>query len=364
MGEEQKVPGLLKTGFFKSAEPAGKVPAGESKFRRVAKFLVLIGSERAAEIISRLPPDQVEAISQEITTIRGIGPEESRIVLEEFSSLLASPYNPLGTSSGGVEAARRVLYAAFGPEKGEQLLVKAVPEAKTNPFDFLEDFSGDQLALLFKEEPPSAAALVFSRLPPKLSAAALAFFTGDKKLEILKRIAKQRSVPPEVLDQVAGALREKARHIGTSGEVEFDGMEVLASILKSSDASFGDGILDQLEAEDPELGKTLKEKIYTLADLLEAEDLPIQKKLSSMNDRDIILLLKARRGTEETTAFREKILSNLSKGRREEILEEEGIIGAVPKKDVDEVSAAFLFWFRTSREDGTLLMMNDEDLVL
>ena len=364
MGEEQ-IQGFLKT----APEPA-RTAAGdktESKFRRVAKFLMLIGSDRAADILGRLPQDQIETISGEIAAIRSIGSEESKAILEEFSALLASPYQILGASSGGVEAARRVLYAAFGPEKGEELLIKAVPEAKPNPFDFLEDFSGDQLALLFREESPAAAALVFSRLPPKQSAEALSRITSEKKVEILKRIAKQIAVPPEVLEQVAGALREKAKKISEitgKGETSFDGMEALAAILKSSDIRFGDELLSKLELEDPELGKTLKDKVYTIADLLDAPDIPIQKKLASMNDRDIILLLKARAGYEDTALFREKIVSNLSQGRREEILIEEGIVGAVPRRDVEEVSAAFLSWFRQEREEGGIIMMNDNDLVI
>ena len=365
MGEEQ-LPGFLKT-TPESARPLTGEKA-ESKFRRVAKFLVLIGSDRAAEILSRLPSDQVETISAEIAEVKAIGPEEGRAVLEEFSSLLSSPYQILGASSGGVEAARRVLYAAFGPEKGEQLLVKAVPEAKPNPFGFLEDFSGTELALLFKEESPAAAALVFSRLPPKLSAEALLRITSEKKLEIVKRIARQAAVPPEVLEQVAGALREKAKHISAfsskGGEINFDGMEALAAILKSSNLRFGSEILDKLEQDDPELSKTLKEKVYTIADILNAPDLPIQKKLANLNDRDIILLLKARTGHDDTAAFREKILKNLSQGRREEILEEEGIVGAVPRRDVEEAAEAFLVWFRQEREDGGIVMMNDEDLIL
>jgi flagellar motor switch protein FliG len=344
------VPGFLKT---------GPEPAPESKFRRVAKFLILIGSNEAADILSRLPPDQVEAISREIALVRHVGAEEGRAVLEEFGPLLSASGGP-GRPGGGIEAARRLLYAAFGPDKGEQLLVRAVPQAKPNPFGFLEDFSGPELALLFKEESPQAAALVFSRLPPKLSADALAAITGEKRLEIIKRIAKQSPVPPEVLNQVAGALREKARHIGKTGELNFDGMEALAAILKSSGGSFGDRILTELETGDPELGKALKDRVYTLSDLLEAEDLPLQKKLAVMKDKDIILLLKARTGSEETAAFREKILANLSRARREEILEEESIVGAVPRKDVEAVAAEFLAWFRQSRETGTITMMDDE----
>jgi hypothetical protein len=37
----------------------------ESKYRRVAKFLILIGSEQASEILAELDPDQVEKISKE-----------------------------------------------------------------------------------------------------------------------------------------------------------------------------------------------------------------------------------------------------------------------------------------------------------
>ncbi|MCL1815631.1 MAG: flagellar motor switch protein FliG [Treponema sp.] len=363
MGEEQ-VPGFFKT----APEPARSIAEEkESKFRRVAKFLVLIGSSRGSEILSRLPQDQVEAISREIASVETIGPEERQEILEEFSSLLTSPYQVLGPSSGGIEAARRALYAAFGPEKGERLLLKAVPTAKPNPFDFLEDFSGDQLALLFREESPLAAALVFSRLPPKLSAAALSRFPGEKKLEILKRIAKQAAVAPEVLEQAAGALREKAKRIsaqaGNSGDINFSGMDALAAILKSSDMGFGDEILGQLEQEDPELSRALKEKIYTMEDILNAADLPIQKKLASMDDRNVVLLLKARTGNEDTALFREKILRNLSQGRREVILEEENITGAVLRRDVDEAAAAFLAWFRQEREEGGIILL-DDDLVI
>jgi flagellar motor switch protein FliG len=362
-----------KTGFIKTRGPAS---GEESKYRRVAKFLILIGSERAADILSRLDAAQVEAVSKEIASIKSIGGEEGRAVLEEFRSLLSAPYGYSGGVTGGTEEARRLLYAAYGPEKGEEILVRAVPETKADPFDFLADFSGEQLALLFREESPAAAALVFSRLPPKLSAAALAGVSGEKKLEIVRRIAHQSPVAPEVLEQVAAALREKARHIGGGREDgDFDGMNALAAILKSADVSFGEEIIKELERGDPDLGKDLKERIYTLDDVVWAADLPLQKKLASMENREIVFLLKsktvpageegeaARRADEARTAFREKVLSNLSQARRNDVLEEEAIAGPVPRRDVEETASAFLGWFRKSREEGTILMLNDGDII-
>ncbi|GHT58853.1 flagellar motor switch protein FliG [Spirochaetia bacterium] len=371
--------GLVKT--LKSPQAAqsglGKIPAKtpggipqtikreagdgteDSKYRRVAKFLILIGGDEASRILSHLEGEQVEAISREIASIRGITAEEGEAILEEFKSLLASSYAYSGSTAGGVEAARRLLYAAFGPEKGEALLNKSVPDSRENPFGFLEDFSGDQVVLLLKEEAPSTAALILSRLPPKFSAAVLARTTGERKLEIVRRIARMDQVAPEVIERVASALKEKARHIGAAGAaVDMDGMSALAEILKAGDYSFGDRLLNELENEDPALGRTLKERLYTLDDVITAEDKPLQDKLRTMSDHDIALLLKGK-----ASDFVEKLLSNVSAQRRGLIREEGEIMGAVPRKEVDEASQNFLAWFRLNREAGNILLLSDEDLV-
>jgi flagellar motor switch protein FliG len=358
--------GLVKTGggLNKTVKPPKKKEAGNkepvSKYRRVAQFLVLVGSDKAAEILAHLDPEQVEAVSKEIVSIKGITPEEGEAILDEFRSLLSSPYVYSGSSQGGVEAARRLLYAAFGPEKGEALLQKTVPEAAENPFDFLEDFSGDQLALFFRDESPAAMAMVLSRLPSRLSAATLANIAPARKLEIVKRIARMGETHPEVIERAASALKEKARHFGrTEDTAEMDGMGALTAILKHSDVSFGDRLLDELSYDDPELGKGLKDRLYTLDDVALASDRPIQEKLRSMPDKDIALLIKGR-----SEAFVKKIMACLSAGRGERIREEGEIMGAVPKIEAEAAAREFLGWFRLNREEGRILMMNDEDVIL
>jgi flagellar motor switch protein FliG len=335
----------------------------DSKLRRVAKFLILIGGDEAAGILSKLDVEQVEAVSREIAAIRGISGEEAVEIFEEFRSLLSSTFSMLGTSSGGVEAARRLLYAAFGPEKGMAFLNRALPETKENPFSFLEDFTGEQIALLLKEEFPAAAALILSRLPSKLSATVLVNIEPGRKMEIVKRIAHQGQTDAEVLEQVAAALREKARRLGSSvtadNQINLDGRNALAAILKQSDYSFGDRILQELDKEDPELSQELKERLHTLEDVIKAEDRPIQEKLRSMSDQDIAMLLKGK-----SAEFTDKILSNVSTQRRIEIREEVRIMGPVPRRDVDEVTKDFLAWFRQCREEGRILLLDDEDMIL
>jgi flagellar motor switch protein FliG len=346
-------------------EKSATVP-GESKYRRAAKFMVLIGSDEASKILSRLDSAQVDAISREVVNIRSIGPFEAESILEEFKALLSSGYGYSGSSSGGIDEARRMLYAAFGPDKGEAMLLKAVPEAVENPFDFLNDFSGAELAILFAGESPAVSAMVLSRLPAQLAAGVLREIDGDRKLEIVKRIARLNDTPPDIIDRVAAALKDKARHFsrGESGEAAFaggetDGRQVLAAILRHSGEALGGRLLDELEEGDPALGRQMKERLYTLEDVCNAADRPIMEKLRTMEDRDIVYLVRGRE-----KVFVQKILGNLSAMRRKRVLEESDIMGPVPKIEVEAAAREFLSWFMASRKEGHILMLSGEDVLL
>jgi flagellar motor switch protein FliG len=332
----------------------------ESKVRRVAKFLILIGSEQASSILAELESEQVEAISKEIAFIKTIKPEEGEEILNEFHALFSRPYSYSGLTHGGIETARRILYAAKGAEKGEAILNKAIPETKENFFSFLEEFSSEQLIMLLKHESAQTTALILSRMPSKVSAEVISKLPQDKKPEVLKRIAYQKEVSPDVLEQITAALKEKVRNIsGGAKDIEIDGMQTLAAILKQGDYNFGERITSELEEIDREIVKTLKEIFYTLDDVVSTIDRPIQEKLATMSDQEIAILMKGR-GKD----FSEKILSCVSAGRRKLIREEFELLGAVPKRDCDFVAGEFLSWFRLARENGDIILLSDRDVFL
>ncbi len=325
--------------LIKTAADASGENATTAKYQKVAKFLILLGADQAAQILSHLSSKQAEAVSREIASIKGITREEAEGLFDEFHSLMAASsggYN--GSFTGGVDEARRLLYAAYGPEKGESVLKKAVPKATENPFDFLEEFTAEQLHILFKEENAAAEALVLSRLPPRLAADVINQEDAGKKTEIIKHIAKMRKIAPSVLEQVAAALKEKVRKIGKTDSEKVDGMNTLAAILKSSDVSFESRLLNELESRDPTLSYDLR---------------------APMGEREIVFLLKGR-----NQAFKDKILSNVSAPRRALLREEEEILGPVSRIEADEVASDFLNWFRRGREKGDILLLDDDDILM
>lgn len=342
--------------------PSGLIKAtetkGDSKYRKVAKLLVIIGQDQGAKILAKLDSDQVEAIARELTTIRSVSDQEARVIIAEFRELFSSSLAPGGSSEGGIETARRLLHTAFGEEQGEAFLRRAVPEARENPFAFLEDFTGEQIAFLLKEEQASTAALVLSRLSPKIAAETLKIFDEKRRLETLKRLAKMGKTVPEVLERVAAALRERAHAIGQVKATEIDGRAALAAILRQVDPSFGDRILEELEETDGDLGRELKEKLYTFDDVLSVDDRPLAAHLRGMADRDIAILLKGR-----SPEFIKKIKANLSSTRRAMVEEEEELLGPLPRREVEQVGRDFMAWFRLGREQGRIILLNDEDVL-
>ncbi|MDR1443442.1 MAG: flagellar motor switch protein FliG [Treponema sp.] len=309
----------------------------ESKYRRVAKFLILTGAEEAARILPHLEPEQIEAVSREIAGIRGITAEEGEEILAEFRTLLSASCRFAGSFSGGPDTARRILYAAFGPERGEELLNR-VPQNES-PFKFMEDLNAEQIGILLKHESPAASAMILSRLSPRLCAAVLAGIPVKDRAELLRRIARQGEISPEVLKQTAQILREKAQVFGQAGTLEINGIKALADILRQGDYSFGDRILKDLAGQDSSLGRDLRDKMLTLDDAAAVDDRTLQDKLRTMTNRDIALLLKGK-GQE----FTEKLLSNVSGERRYAIREEGEIMGPVSRRDADDAARNFLNW--------------------
>jgi flagellar motor switch protein FliG len=353
----------MKTGAFAKipyrdvppVEQAGRAAGGVSReqAQKAAKFLILIGPEQAAKVLANLDEDQVESISREIAGIKGVTKEDAASVFKEFQGLLSKPAR--GSAEGGVEEARRLLYAAFGPEKGETLLRRSVPEAKETSFSFLEDFTGEQIAMLLRDELPAAGAMILSRIEPKLAAKALGCSDPEWRLETARRIGRLGKVSPEALEKTAAALREKARNMSCAVTTDVDGMGALAAILKHSSVSFGDKILRDLYNDDPDLTSRLKERLYTLDDVVKAADKPLQEKLNGMSINGIALLVKGR-----DSGFTEKILSNVSSRRRAEVLDEIKFMGPVLKKDSDAAIKEFMDWFRGGCESGHIIMIDDE----
>src|SRR5579883_3649201 len=81
--------------------------------RKIAILMVMIGPEASSALFRELDEDEVQEISREIARVQSLTSEEAEGVLEEFYQMaVAKDY----VVKGGIEYARKVLMAAFGPD--------------------------------------------------------------------------------------------------------------------------------------------------------------------------------------------------------------------------------------------------------
>ena len=169
-------------------------------------------------------------------------------------------------------------------------------------------------------------------------------------------MAKLSSISSEVVRRVDRAMREKSQTLSTETGTALDGRGVLAEILKKMDPESEKSILSVLDENDAELGADVRKRLFTLDDIIRADDRFIQETLRAMSDGDLALLIAGK--PEE---FREKILTNVSKGRGDSVLEEEQLKKPIRKRDADEVTDAFFGTLRRAWEQGKLVIKGRDD---
>ena len=255
-----------------------------------------------------------------------------------------------------MNTAKSILTKAFGDEKATEMINKVVPYPEGEPFDYMQDMDDDRVFQLLKDEPPPVKALILSKIKPATAAGVINMMDDGEKKETIRRLAKLTSISPDIIRRVDEAMHQKVMSMNTTTAHSLDGRGALAEILKRMDPNSEKDILTSLSEQDPDLTQDLRERLFTIDDVVNADDRFIQQQLHAMDEGDIALLIAGK-----PESFRTKILSNVSKTRAQIILEEEQIRRPMRKRDCNEVTARFFGILRRAWEEGKLIIDGRSD---
>jgi flagellar motor switch protein FliG len=177
--------------------------------RKAAVLLVAVGEELAKEILRALPEADVQRLTEELADLRGITPELSADVLEEFWGLLETQNFMV---HGGVDYARRLLVETFGKQRADDLLMllRRSQEAAQGNLAKLQATDPAQLGKLLDSEHPQTIALVLAHLDPRRASLVLDSLSEEHKVVSIQRLAEMRQFSPEMAQKVAQTTRARA----------------------------------------------------------------------------------------------------------------------------------------------------------
>ena len=323
--------------------------------RKAAILMVLLGEDAAGEIYRHLPQKEVELITQEITTISRVEPEDGLAVLEEFDRLiLTGDY----ITSAGMEYANKVLVKAFGAEGATELLrqVSRAAEISGTKLDSLRKADPQQLAKFIQDEHPQTIALILAHLESKKASTVLMKLAPELRAEPIKRLAQLRQFSPEMAERVSVVLHKRLEAMGEQSRRAYQGLRGVADLMNRLDVSVGKTILESIEGEDPKLALSIRNLMFTFEDLLTIPETGIRELLGQMDKKMLATALKG--ATEELKTY---IFKSMSSRAVEMLKEDMDVLGPVKARQISTAQLEAVAIARKLEAEGKLSLTQETE---
>jgi len=292
-------------------------------------LLLALEEDLAAEVMKNLRPSEIRRLGKQMGRITNVPAETVNSVAKEFYKLALEQWDGLSISA---ETPRKLVLKALG-DKGEELLSEInATKGTDNPIvEKLRDVDPKMLAEFTKTEHPQTIALILVHLRADQAAQVLENFPAPLQCEIAKRMATLKTVPEELIEEVAETLEKELKGGSTSG-TQLGGVRFMGEILNRMSRSSESAVMAALEEEDPELATEIRNYMFNFEDVLKLDDRSIQEVLREVSSEDLAKALKL-----VDESMREKIYRNMSK-RGAEMLKEE--LEMMPPIRLSEVEAS------------------------
>jgi flagellar motor switch protein FliG len=248
--------------------------------------------EVSAQLFKELGPEEVQAITLEISKLPQISPEVRSQVIDEFlhsgggggglaealggggghHATNVNPYNTMGMSTVGLG----------GPMGGGN-----------RPLGFLRRVDPRQLNYLIRKEHPQTIAVVLSYLEANQASSVLGELNPSVQTEVARRLAELERISPEILQELERHLETSLHRALEEGfSPANDGRETLLEILNQADRSTEERVLSGLTQKSPHLASDIKTKLCDFEDLNNIDDNSLQQVLRLSDFRDLVTALK------------------------------------------------------------------------
>jgi len=335
---------------YQNASPRRQLTANMSGVRKAAVLLVAVGEELAKEILRALPEADVQLLTEELAELRGITPDISTGILEEFWGLLDTKNF---MTHGGLDYASRLLKETFGAARADDLLmlVRRSQEEAHGNLAKLQRTDPQQLGKLLDSEHPQTIALVLAHLDPKRASMVLDSLSEDHKVLSIQRLAEMRQFSPEMAQKVAHILHRRLENVGDTGRKSYSGFKAVADLLNRLNAEESKKILETIEDGQPELALAIRNMMFTFEDLVTVPPTTIREIVSGVDKRQLALAL---RGAKEE--LRAQIFKSMSSRAVEMLKEDMEVLGPVRSREVAQAQQEILNLARRLEAEGKVVL--------
>ncbi len=320
--------------------------------RKAAVLLMSLPQDQAAQLLAKLEPKQVEAVSIEIARVGLITGEDQEAAIRDFAN--ANP-NALVGSAGGLDVAKTLVEKALG--KGANATLDNVRQSiEALPFGFLQKVDSQNLLTFIIDEHPQTIALILCHVPPQQASDILSGLPAERQLSVVRRIATMSQTSPEIIHEVEKGLENRMASVMSQQFENAGGVASVAEMLNVIDRATERSLLENLAQEDPDLVEEIRRLMFVFEDINKLTDRDIQTLLKNVESSQWAMALKG--ASEE---LKDKILNNMSSRASELLQEEMEYLGPVRLSNVEQTQQQIVDIIRRLEDAGEITTHSDEE---
>lgn len=318
-----------------------------------AVLLMLFDEDEAAQILSRLEPDEVRQLGYAMYDVADVAVDEVNQALDHFVRKAKSRTT---VGYGATRHIRGAMQKALGPERADTILARITPPTRSTKLEMLKWMEGKEIFKLIEHEHPQIIAIVLAHLEPSRAADVLQLFATDAQEELVYRVATLGPVTAEALDELEEALLRQQNFHSTGSAQQRGGTSEAAAIMNNVRKDNEQRIIRSLGKRDKQLAQAIEDEMFIFDNLIELDEKNLGTLLRTVDNELLVVALK---GANE--ALKRKIFGCMSSRAAQAIQDDLEERGPIRLAEVVDAQKQIITMARRMADAGTIMLAGKGD---
>lgn len=313
-----------------------------------AVLLMLFDEDEAAQILTRLEPEEVRQLGYAMYDVADVEIDEVNQALDRFVSK-AKRRTTIGY--GASQHIRGAMHKALGQERAENMLARITPPTQSTKLEMLKWMEPKEIAVLIDAEHPQIMAIVLAHLEPPVAAEVLQLLPSEHQEEVVYRIATLGPVSNEALDDLEQLLSCGSPAKSQGQASQRGGTTEAAAIMNNVRKENEQRIIKALAKRDKNIATSIEEEMFVFDNLIDLDDKNMGTLLRSVENDVLVVALK---GANEL--LKGKIFNAMSSRAAQSVADELEERGPMRLAEVIEAQKLIIATARRMADAGTLML--------
>jgi len=314
-----------------------------------AVLLMLFDEDEAAQILSRLEPDEVRQLGYAMYDVADVEVAEVNHALDQF---VAKAKGRTTIGYGASQHIRGAMHKALGPDRADTILAKITPPTRSNKLAMLKWMEPGEIVAIIEPEHPQIMAIMLAHLDPAAAAAVLQLLPADVQDDVVYRVATLGAVSAEAIEDLEQLLQSRPSQTRGGGPTtRRGGTSEAAAIMNNIRKDHEQRIIKALTRRDRVVAQSIEDEMFIFENLLALSGKDMGTLMRAVDSAVLVVALKG-----ASDELRTSILGSMSQRAAQTIQDEMNERGPLRLAEVLEAQKEVIAEARRMGEEGTIML--------